>query len=89
MHKSRFARRILPSLIVALGAVAGVAEAAPSISRLTPPSNPIVAGATTLARFLPGQRFDLQATGTRRATRQDDSVPLLVPGASAATPRVK
>jgi alkaline phosphatase len=50
---------------VALLTSAGVLEAAPQISRLTPPSalysfndpNPPV-----IARFLPGQRFDLQAT---------------------------
>lgn len=38
------------------------ANADPAISRLTPPSNPISATATTLARFIPGQKFDLQAT---------------------------
>jgi len=46
----------------ALSALAPPSYAAPVISRLTPPSNPLVVGAATLARFLPGQRFDLQAT---------------------------
>ncbi|MCX7174569.1 MAG: alkaline phosphatase [Proteobacteria bacterium] len=41
---------------------ASASIAAPTISRLTPPSNPPSADAVTLARFLPGQRFDLQAT---------------------------
>jgi len=46
----------------ALSSMALSSFAAPVISRLTPPSNPPSAEATTLARFLPGQRFDLQAT---------------------------
>src|SRR5437868_11631497 len=38
--------------------------AAPSVSRLTPPSELFASGkpAPLIARFLPGQRFDLQAT---------------------------
>ena len=45
-----------------LGAV--TAQAAPSVSRLTPPSEQFSSGqaAPVIARFLPGQRFDLQAT---------------------------
>ncbi len=40
------------------------AHAAPSVSRLTPPSELFSSGnaAPVIARFLPGQRFDLQAT---------------------------
>ena len=40
------------------------AQAAPSVSRLTPPSELFTSGnaAPVIARFLPGQRFDLQAT---------------------------
>jgi alkaline phosphatase len=45
-----------------LASAACAAIASPAITRLTPPSNPVAAGAQTLARFLPGQRFDLQAT---------------------------
>ena len=47
-----------------------VAQAAPSVSRLTPPSELFTSGraAPVIARFLPGQRFDLQAT-----LRPDDS----------------
>ncbi len=45
--------------------LAGVgAQAAPTVSRLTPPSELFASGnaAPVIARFLPGQRFDLQAT---------------------------
>ena len=40
------------------------AHAAPTVSRLTPPSELFTSGhaAPVIARFLPGQRFDLQAT---------------------------
>jgi alkaline phosphatase len=46
-----------------LVATAGV-HAAPTVSRLTPPSELFSSGrsAPVIARFLPGQRFDLQAT---------------------------
>ncbi len=39
-------------------------QAAPSVSRMTPPSELFASGnaAPVIARFLPGQRFDLQAT---------------------------
>ena len=47
-----------------LGLTALAASAAPSVSRLTPPSELFSSGraAPVIARFLPGQRFDLQAT---------------------------
>ncbi len=58
-----------PALVRALSAVAvlgtfGVSHAAPTVSRLTPPSELFTSGqaAPVIARFLPGQRFDLQAT---------------------------
>src|SRR6185436_14167273 len=43
---------------------AGGVQAAPGVSRLTPPSELFSAGRPEplIARFLPGQRFDLQAT---------------------------
>ena len=53
------------SLTAAIIAAATVAEAAPVVSRLTPPSALFTyndPGAPFIARFLPGQRFDLQAT---------------------------
>jgi alkaline phosphatase len=46
-------------------AAASLAQAAPVVSRLTPPSALFTfgdPGAPYIARFLPGQRFDLQAT---------------------------
>ena len=59
----------LPSLIAgacALMALAatGSALAAPAVTRLTPPSERFSSGRPepVIARFLPGQRFDLQAT---------------------------
>lgn len=85
MKQPRFARRILPALIVALGSVAGTATAAPTISRLTPPSNPIVGGAATLARFLPGQKFDLQATVRPDPGASITSVEFKVDGVSVGT----
>ncbi len=48
-----------------LGVAAGALQAAPIVSRLTPPSlrfSTGVPGAPYVARFLTGQRFDLQAT---------------------------
>ncbi len=44
--------------------VSARAQASPSVSRLTPPSQLFATGeaAPVIARFLPGQRFDLQAT---------------------------
>ncbi|TAK97380.1 MAG: alkaline phosphatase, partial [Aquabacterium sp.] len=62
MSRSVLQRRVLSvALSAALSALAVQAQAA-SISRLTPPSNPLLATATTLSRFLQGQKFDLQAT---------------------------
>ena len=47
-----------------LGLASLGAQAAPTVSRLTPPSELFASGnaAPVIARFLPGQRFDLQAT---------------------------
>lgn len=59
---SRFNR---PLLALALAAAAAAAQAAPVVSRLTPPSELFAtqgASSQVIARFLPGQRFDLQAT---------------------------
>jgi alkaline phosphatase len=51
-------------LAVLAAAVTSGARAAPSVSRLTPPSELFSSGRPepVIARFLPGQRFDLQAT---------------------------
>ena len=60
MHLS-ILRRLSP---IALCAFAFAAQAAPTVTRLTPPSELFSSGqaAPVIARFLPGQRFDLQAT---------------------------
>ena len=57
--------------IVQLGVAAATAvQGAPTVSRLTPPSELFRSGneSPVIARFLPGQRFDLQAT-----VRADDA----------------
>ena len=53
-----------PLSALALCALAFSAQAAPTVTRLTPPSELFSSGqaAPVIARFLPGQRFDLQAT---------------------------
>ena len=53
-----------PLSALALCALAFGAQAAPTVTRLTPPSELFSSGqaAPVIARFLPGQRFDLQAT---------------------------
>lgn len=54
--------RLLPLLLATLAG--GTALAAPTVTRLTPPSERFASGQPdpVIARFLPGQRFDLQAT---------------------------
>lgn len=76
-------RAVSVAVLTALATMA--ADAAPVISRLTPPSNPIVASATSLARFLPGQRFDLQATVQTDGTNKIASVVFAVDGNTVAT----
>ena len=73
-------------IAIAFGSGACACVAAPLISRLTPPSNPDVAGATTLARFLPGQRFDLQATVRPDAGQSITSVSFAVDGVPVSAP---
>jgi len=62
----------LPALLTAalLACGAAASHAAPTVTRLTPPSELFSSGnaAPVIARFLPGQRFDLQAT-----VRPDDA----------------
>ena len=52
------------ALCLAAAALSSLSQAAPTVSRLTPPSELFTSGqpAPVIARFLPGQRFDLQAT---------------------------
>lgn len=64
MSRSPLLRKALPALVASvLGGTAFGASAA-TISRLTPPSELFASGnaAPVIARFLPGQQFDLQAT---------------------------
>ncbi len=86
MTRNTFQRHALcVALTAALASLAGAADAAPVISRLTPPSNPIVATANTLARFLPGQKFDLQSTVQTDGTNKIATVVFAVDGATVAT----
>jgi alkaline phosphatase len=57
-------RTFLRGAIAIATLAASAAQAGPSVSRLTPPSELYTTGraAPVIARFLPGQRFDLQAT---------------------------
>lgn len=57
--------KTLPLIAAVITGVAGTAEAAPVISRLTPPSALFTYADPSppyISRFLPGQRFDLEAT---------------------------
>jgi alkaline phosphatase len=82
MTKKRFARNCLSAaLALALGSAA--AYAAPTVSRLTPPSELFAtkgASSQIIARFLPGQRFDLQATVRPDAGQTITSVQFSVDG---------
>ncbi len=78
-------RALSVAVLTALATLAGAADAAPVISRLTPPSNPLIASANTLARFLPGQRFDLQATVQTDGTNKIANVVFAVDGTTIAT----
>lgn len=68
MLSQKFAMNCLRAVVAAtLGATATASIAAPVVSRLTPPSERFATGvvdanAPVIARFLPNQRFDLQAT---------------------------
>ncbi len=87
MSQPQFVKKYLNVMLaVAFGGVSCAALAAPTVTRLTPPSNPLSVDATVLSRFLPGQRFDLQATvkadvGTTITDFQFlvDGVPISVP----------
>jgi alkaline phosphatase len=63
--KKNCKRRLLALGLSGLASLLALpAQAAPAVSRLTPPSELFSSGraAPVIARFLPGQRFDLQAT---------------------------
>lgn len=65
---------------------AGSAMAAPTVTRLTPPSELFSSGkaAPVIARFLPGQRFDLQATIKPDAGQRITAARFLVDGRPVA-----
>lgn len=60
-HPHRPHARLSLSACAFASLVATAMQAAPSVSRLTPPSELFTSGqaAPVIARFLPGQRFDL------------------------------
>jgi len=76
------------ALLLAMLAAAGSALAAPSVTRLTPPSELFASGRAdpVVARFLPGQRFDLQATVKADAGQKITTVRFAVDGKPVATP---
>lgn len=73
-------------LLVAL--VAGPALAAPTVTRLTPPSELFASGRAdpVIARFLPGQRFDLQATLRPDAGQKITAASYFIDGRPVAAP---
>jgi alkaline phosphatase len=68
--------------------LATAAHGAPIVSRLTPPSERFASGRTdpVVARFLPGQRFDLQATLRPDAGHGLRQVRFLIDGKAVAAP---
>jgi alkaline phosphatase len=77
------------ALVAAALALSGVADAAPKVSRLTPPSAQFTfndPGAPYIARFLPGQRFDLQTTVQPDAGEAITSVQFFVDGKAISLP---
>ena len=84
-----FAYRVSILSLAIASVLAAQAQAAPTISRLTPPSQLFATGGveTTpmIARFVPGQRFDLQTTVQPNAGATVSSVEFKVDGISVAT----
>lgn len=65
---------------------AGTAAAAPAVTRLTPPSELFASGQPepVIARFLPGQRFDLQATVKPDASQKITAARFFIDGKPVA-----
>src|SRR5437667_1054849 len=88
MHNSiNHIHRGISALVFASAAMSSLqlAQAAPKVTRLTPPSALFSAGDPNppiIARFLPGQRFDLQATISPDAGQTITSAQILVDGAT-------
>ncbi len=79
----RLARPLALTILAGLVMAHGPAIAAPTVSRLTPPSELFASGNPNppiIARFLPGQRFDLQATVRLDAGTSLKSFEFLVDG---------
>src|SRR5262245_15744875 len=75
--------------VIGLFSWAAATMAAPSVSRLTPPSALFESGDATppiVSRFLPGQRFDLQATISPDPGRTITDVQFFVNGAAVSAP---
>lgn len=79
---------MLGLLALAALAVPDTANAAPAVARLTPPSQLFARGEAdpVIARFLPGQRFDLQATVRPDAGQRFTEVRFFVDGKAVAAP---
>lgn len=82
------ARRAIPVLLALAGLAPGLVGAAPVVSRLTPPSELFSSGTSDpiIARFLPGQRFDMQTTVSPDAGQRISDVRFLVDGKPLALP---
>src|SRR6266481_616726 len=87
MKSTFYARQGISALAFAAATLSclQLADAAPTVSRLTPPSALFSANDPSppiIARFLPGQRFDLQATISPDAGQTITSAQFLVDGAT-------
>lgn len=86
MNHTQFTRHCISALVAATFATAAASSfAAPTIARLTPPSNPANVNANALARFLTSQKFDLQTTVAPTAGTTISSVAFAVDGVVVAT----
>jgi alkaline phosphatase len=76
----------MKSFLVLAALAAGAATAAPTVTRLTPPSELFTSGRPepVIARFLPGQRFDLQATVRPDAGQKITAARFLIDGKPVA-----
>ena len=86
MSAKKLSLMLVPALVGALASVG--AHAAPTISRVTPPSTSDAAltdGAAYVARFYPSQRFDLQTTVVPDAGKTISSVTFAVDGVAIKT----
>lgn len=76
----------MKQILLLCALAAGSAIAAPTVTRLTPPSELFSSGRAdpAIARFLPGQRFDLQATVKPDAGQKITAARFLVDGKPVA-----